>query len=402
MTSRRQFLAGLTRAILVAAALGISPIIPRVYAIAPLVVLAIVQTAIGVASLFTHGGDGMESLLHLQVEMLKHIESELSTIEQGIQEIFNRLDELKELFGELPAQVVIEQNRAAIRGLSQRYAEIRDTYLAQGRVLSPELTAELQENLISPLRSARDVLMGYPQPQFALVPTISTACFVESLAMAMANTSTQRTQQALVRYRRWFVQVSRGTSESSLEGKIRTLRKTQIANVGKARALSAATPTVTRCYTDKQPGTLGSGNDRIRIPLDVYKCLDDENILTVVPSRDANTSQAVNDMLKRRLLQTDEQPFEINIAPKHTGGWTASYVAGQSQPTSAEFCAGTGHTLSCASYESSASDDASKLSNSLTSDGLQLMSLLALKDAADRAITFIDKLDPSVRTLGHA
>ena len=108
----------------------------------------------------------MESLLRLQVEMLKHIEAELGVIEKGIQEILTRLDELKEIVGELPKQVVIEENRIAIEGLSSRFGEVRETYIEEGGSLTPQLDTELQNDLISPLRSARDKLMSYPQPQF--------------------------------------------------------------------------------------------------------------------------------------------------------------------------------------------------------------------------------------------
>jgi len=396
MNSRRKFLAQSSRALLGAAAFGMSPFIPQANAIAPLVAVAIVQTAISVASLFSHGGDGMESLLRLQVEMLKHIESELSIIEKGIQEILTRLDELKEIVGELPRQVVLEENRIAIEGLSARYAEVRDTYIEEGRQLTPQLDTELQRDLISPLRSARDKLMSYPQPQFVLVPTICTACFVESLAMAMATTSPERTKQALLRYRKWFVQVSRGKSESSLEGKVRMLQTAQFADAKTAHD-AAASPTTTMCFTDGHEQRFNSG-----LVSWWKKCFNDQISTTVTPLRDATISESAKDMLRRHLLRPDEQPLEVSISTQLLGGWEARYTGNPIHSIGNDACPGTGHTLACTTNDSSARANATALSDRLTSNGLQLMSLQALRDAAERAIAFIDRLEPSLKKAGAA
>lgn len=391
MSTRRVFLTQLSRALLGAAAVEVSPFIPRAYAIAPLVAMAVVQTAISVAGLFSHGGDGMESLLRLQVEMLKHIESELSVIEKGIEEILNRLDELKEMIGALPKQVVIEQNRTAIEGLGSRFGEIRDTYLEEGRILTPQLDMELQRDLISPLRSARDNLMSYPQPQFFLVPTICTACFVESFAMALGNTSPQRTKQALLRYRKWFVNVSRGKTESSLEGKINILQQTQIADAKTAHE-AAANPVTTMCYTETHEEHFNSG-----LMSWWYKCYNDQISTTVKPIGEASVSQAASAMVKKRLLRPDEQPVDVSITPQLLGGWPSRYTGTPRHSIGTDLCPGTGHTLLCAANDSSARANAAALSERLSSNGLQLMSLHALRDAAERGIGFIDKLEPSLK-----
>jgi hypothetical protein len=392
MNSRRLLLAQLSRTLLGAAAFGISPFVPRANAIAPLVAVAIVQTAMSVANLFSHGGDGVESLLRLQVEMLNHIESELSIIEKQIQEILTRLEEIKEIIGELPKQVVIEQNRAAIEGLSSRFGEVRDTYIEEGRVLTPELETELQRDLISPLRYARDNLMSYPQPQFFLVPTICTACFVESFAMAFGNTSPQRRKQALLRYRRWFVQVSRGKSEASLEGKISALQQLQFADAKTARD-AAASPATTRCYTETHEEHFSSG-----LMSWWYKCYSDQISTTVVPMTDASISQALNEMVKKHLLQPDEKPVEVSITPTLLDGGVGRYTGNPTRSIlQPDRCPATGRTLACSTNDNSARANATTLSNRLTSNGLQLMSLHALRHAAERAMVFIDKLEPSLK-----
>jgi hypothetical protein len=290
MNGRRLFLGQLSRAFLGAAALGMSPFLPQANAIAPLVAVAIVQTAISVAGLFSHGGDGTESLLRLQVEMLKHIEGELSVIEKGIQEILSRLDELKEMVGELPKQVVIEENRIAIEGLSARYGEVRATYIETGRRLTHQLETELERDLISPLRSARDKLMSYPQPQILLIPTICTACFVESLAMAMANTSPERTKQARKRYRDWLVAVSTDTSENTLQGKIRSLQLIQQADRAAANTLVNKGVSTTLCYTERHEKQLYKSGGTYGFYGNWYRCFEHKTSAVLAPKEDVWSS----------------------------------------------------------------------------------------------------------------
>ncbi|WP_263365244.1 septation ring formation regulator EzrA [Edaphobacter bradus] len=398
MNSRRLFLAQLSRVLLGAAALGISPFVPQANAIAPLVVVAIAQAAISVASLFSHGGSGIESLLQLQVAMLNHIESELGVIEQQIQRILANLAELKEILGELPKQVVIEDNRNTVESLLARYREIRGTYEEDGGVLTPQLANELDRDLISPLRAARGKLMSYPEPQaqFFLVPTICTACFVESFAMALANTSgsdPKRPKNALRRYREWFVHVSRGKSQSSLEGTISMLKRTQLEDAKTAHDAVAA-PTTTMCYTSdeevRQHGLMWW----------VKHCSNDRISTAATPFPDANISKTVDEMIKKRLLQPDEQPIQVSISPQLSGAWAQAYTGNPLHPIpnrSQDLCPGTGRTLACSTNDTSARANAAALSERLTSNGLRLVSFHALQHAAERAIAFIDKLEPSLK-----
>lgn len=77
---------------------------------------------------------------------------------------------------------------------------------------------ELEEELLRPLREARNVLMSYKS--FALVPVICSAAFVESDGMIMANYRKTRIEQALNSYEGWLKNIARGTSENTLDGAI--------------------------------------------------------------------------------------------------------------------------------------------------------------------------------------
>jgi len=73
---------------------------PPANAIAPMVVIAIVQTAISIVKLFSSKEGDQASQVG---SMLAAISRELVAIEAGIQEILKRLDEIKELIGEIPS-----------------------------------------------------------------------------------------------------------------------------------------------------------------------------------------------------------------------------------------------------------------------------------------------------------
>jgi len=395
MNSRRSFLALTARTLLGAAILGFSPIVPRASA-NPLAALAVVNTALSVAGLFSRGGGDIEALLHMQVEMLTQIEKELKTIEDGIQEILNRLNELKEIIGDMPEQVVKTWNEAIIQGSVKRYSDIRETYLAEGS-LSPQNKKDLEDGLIYPLKQARYTLMALPQPQFGLVPIICTACFIESLAMAMdvEGTSRKQRQVAIKDYRDWLVQATRGKSEITLEGKIAALREKQVQNTKAAYA----TPTPVRCYTGEFTEDTKRGGG-------FYRCFDYPRKIAVTPTQ--GTSQTVDQMVKLGLMREDERPLDISYPPDTTNPptseltpWPNGYVGRFWWPDAHASiedpnpCAGTGHTLRCVELENADRAKVQKLS-SLTSDGLQLISLRALRHAAVTTIRFTHDVDSAM------
>lgn len=186
-----------------ATAFSMFPFVPVAHAaISPATVVLIVNTALSVAQLFS-GGGSVNDLLRLQVEMLKHIEAELAVIQQGILEILNRLDQIEQLIGKIPEQVVVELYRAKVSALNGRYTEILNTYNADVKdkgiaYARSKNQPELEDELLKPLRESRDILMTYSS--FSLVPIICTASFVETHAMIMANYRTSRMAQAMTRY----------------------------------------------------------------------------------------------------------------------------------------------------------------------------------------------------------
>ena len=189
--SRRRFLGIVTRGLMGVGALGCGAFLATpAAAIAPAVALLIAQTAISVVRLFSHGDDGIGSLMRLQVEMLMQISQQLEAIQAGVLEILNRLDQVEALIGRIPEQVVVELYRAKIAGLNGRYDELMATYKrdvdSNGIAYAQSNNAaELESELLKPLREARDVLMTYHS--FGLVPILCSASFVETHAMIMAN-----------------------------------------------------------------------------------------------------------------------------------------------------------------------------------------------------------------------
>jgi hypothetical protein len=212
--------------------------------------------------------------------------------------------------------------------------------------------------------------------------------------MALANTSgadPKRPKNALRRYREWFVQVSRGKSESSLEGMIIMLKQTQLADA-KAAHDAAAAPTTTMCFTDGHEERFNSG-----LRSWWKKCSNDQISTIVTPIPDPKMSQTISEMIRKHLLQPDEQPVQVSISPQLIGEWTSRYTGNPIHSIGPDRCPGTGSTLACAANDASARASATALSERLTSNGLRLASFHALQHAAERAIVFIDKLEPSLK-----
>jgi hypothetical protein len=107
-------------------------------------------------------------------------------------------------------------------------------------------------------------------------------------------------------------------------------------------------------------------------------------------------------MLKDRLLQWWEPPtglnFQVQRRPDNDEGWVTWYDLTEVRAYTPDHCSGTGHTVACSTTEDPQRAKADELSSRLTSNGLELMSLHALKDAADKGIAFIDRLEPSLRS----
>jgi hypothetical protein len=258
----------------------------------------------------------------------------------------------------------------------------------------------LERDLISPLRSARDKLMSYPQPQILLIPTICTACFVESLAMAMANTSPERTKQARKRYRDWLVAVSTDTSENTLQGKIRSLQLIQQADRAAANTLVNKGVSTTLCYTERHEKQLYKSGGTYGFYGNWYRCFEHKTSAVLAPKEDVWSS--VTEMLNNHTLQWWEPPtgvtYQVQRRPDNSEGWVTWYDLTEKRAYTPDYCAGAGHTLACSTNEDPARAKADELSSRLTSNGLQLMSLHALKDAADKGIAFIDRLEPSLKS----
>ncbi len=148
---RRHFLsrAGGTLSALYAG--GGALLVPRqARAVEPGTVVTILQVVSSVVGLFRQSGPGLADLMALNTEMLKQMSAQLGAIQAGVSEILTRLDDLKTLIGEVPAQTVIELYKATIAGKESRYMELLKTYQADSAsaglekaraAMLPELTA---------------------------------------------------------------------------------------------------------------------------------------------------------------------------------------------------------------------------------------------------------------------
>jgi hypothetical protein len=201
--NRRRFLGMLGLGTTGLSLLGGTILAPTAEATPALVAIQVVQTAISIAKLFGGGGD-----LASQIgSMLAAISKELSAIEVGIQEILNRLDEIKELIGEIPKAVVQETERAKITGLLTLYTLQMETYARdcedQGVAFSQAKNIPPLENqVIIPLKLSVAILTGYHAS--GMVPIICAASYVHVKAMILANYTKNDLLPVLGMYQRWL------------------------------------------------------------------------------------------------------------------------------------------------------------------------------------------------------
>ena len=229
------------------------------------------------------------------------------------------------------------------------------------------------------------------QTQCLLLPTVCTACFVESYAMALLSSDPFRAKSALRVYRSWLIEVSRGNSESTLEGTIGILRKTQLIDA-KTVSEAAASPASSPCLGGTEKVSFSSG-----IYLLEKTCYDDSITTIVTPLPEPEVSKAVTEMLRKGLLRKEEEPVRVSVSPQLTNGRKQRYGAKGALGTT-DACPGIAQTYACADNDNAARTGAVALSTRLESNGLRLMSFLALKHAAERAIAFIDRLQPSLKS----
>ena len=196
--------------------------------------VTITKFAISASSLFK--GTSSNGISKIQIQMLENISKQLDVIQDGIKQILNELEDVKQLIGEIPKKVVQELIKKQLQGNINSYDELIRKY---GRYLGSKkqrkifIKDEKQNilNLITDIRTNRNILIN--DSSYLNIPLISTALYMEYNLMRMVNESDESILTIIESYKNYFTKMLY-TNESSLETYIKSVRSNRVALVKKA------------------------------------------------------------------------------------------------------------------------------------------------------------------------
>jgi hypothetical protein len=361
------------------------------------VALAVIQTGLALAHLFGGSGDGaIFDLMSRQVEMLKAISDQIALVQQGIVEILNNLDQLKDMVRDLPAQTVMELCKDEIGGTQGLYLnEIMPAYqsdriekgidYARSKHL-PDFSAALTR-----LQNARSTLM-YSYKNFLLVPPVSTSAFLELSLLVICDATDNTVAETINAYNSWLTEVrgSEGSDEATLAGSISKAS----SRVAELRQASTTAATSGECMTQLLYSGIShscGGESLLNLRSHTF-----EFNAAIQPISNPEIAGLANEMVKSGVLPETEIPSIINaiasFGPDQKKSLCHPYRRGRNYhlPEPPEWLqltqlANTPCDRAVADFDNRASAWSAELQN-LT---LRLMSLRALDAAASGALQFV-------------
>lgn len=193
------------------------------------------KLAMGAAELFR--GSSVSNSDEIIIRMLSNISQQLTVIQNSLATMASRIDEVKQLVGDLPAEVVQELSRANLRGCFRGYGEMLDTrsrYGTDHKSFVAEREPEVRR-LIDDIRSSRNVLFNYHSQ--LNIPILAAALNIEYGCMRLIGENNQRVIPVAAAYRQYLVRAL-FDEKSGLQGTIwhlRELRKAALVLVGQPK-----------------------------------------------------------------------------------------------------------------------------------------------------------------------
>lgn len=381
MRTRREFISGFSQTALALAVFSAVPGTPAAYAIAPAaaaaIVVALVQTAVAIAGLFS-GNGGISDLLKLQVEMLAHISEQLRAIEDGIIFIIKRLDEIEGLIGQVPREVDWRLHQSEIAGASGRWRTLLPVYEQDRRQghfdpINAPYKSEM-ENILFTLSQAAHALMD-AYSDYRLVPSICFASFIECQARIIVSQSTLQT--TCKAYRDWLTKVSQGSSENTLQGAIAKLEKEkEERNTG----AKSAEDYYCAIYKKAIPARLGQPI------IGSYQQLHAVSTLVPLDKATDDLGKAADDMIKRGAMTEKDRPLQVRVditalqkpTPFAKGGLPPGTYPAQ--------------LVLCAEKESKRRNAARDATAAMADNAAKLIWLRSLEYDANKALRFLARI----------
>ena len=367
--NRRRFLGMLGLGTTGLSLMGGTILAPTAEATPALVAIAVVQTAVSIVKLFSIGGNDRASQIG---SMLEAISKELVTIEAGIQEILQRLDEIKELIGEIPEAVVQETQRAEITGLLTVYTLTMETYARDSKDKGIAFSRAknippLENQVIIPLKKSVAILTGYHAS--GMVPIICATSYVHVKAMILANYTKNDLIPVLGMYQKWLkVMVGRLTNEI-------TERNESLNGL-----------------QDKMEGLTHPFSCTGRVPSNLYKGITETySPSLVVREFDPQVSIAASEMIAKKLMPASQVPNYNEFSLNQRTSLVAIDTLDPMPPDAINACAKKIDGLRQA-FKAAAAP--------LPEMALQLMSRRALKFAAETTLNALIKQQRQIERLG--
>lgn len=348
-------------------------------------VIAIIQTAISIAQMFSSGSEkGIGELLQKQVAMLQAISKQLAAIQQGIIQILNSLEEVKVLIGEIPKEVVLETQRAEIAGLLTVYSQRMETYFAdeqeQGvKFAQDNNVVQIERDVIAPLNKSVAIILPYYAS--GMVPIVCAAAYVHSEAMILANYRKHVTTPILRMYENWLNAMIKLLS-AEIEEKERSIvelrKKVQLDDTYDCKLLAAA--------TSRQP------------PTTVRATFKTVHAKTEYEDPEQQIQEASSEMIMKGMLPAELRPVKAVLKTVDISGPMYASMMGAAvtpQGKSREWFTAMAHN-ECSSAETTKRQIVESTAPELYEASLQLMSRRALNYAAKTTLVSIGELQAKI------
>lgn len=185
-------------------------------------VIAIVQFAISAAKLFK-GSSSNSGLLKLQIKMLENISLQLDVIKANIDIVSTKLDQVMELVGQMPREVVQELQSNSIQGYIGQFQTCMDFYKRVG--YNPKRFSEIEED-INKLRANINTMVNQMiiYENYLNIPLIASAMFIEHNCMVFLAQSPEKISATMGTYRNYFRKMMYDPSSFNLEKRIEKIR----------------------------------------------------------------------------------------------------------------------------------------------------------------------------------
>ncbi|MBK4722409.1 hypothetical protein JJL56_26500 [Azospirillum sp. YIM DDC1] len=379
----------------------------------PVTAIMIANTALNIGRLFMSGGGSLQAM---EVELLKKLSEQIVAVQKGIMEILQRLEDLEATLGQVPRDVVFELYKAKVRGISGRLIELKQTYDADLRAHDIKYAAEqnreeLEEEILAPLREARDVLMSYPQ--FALLPVVSECAFHETFAMSMLTERKTRADAAIDRYRNWVTVVTEGDANDDryLHGALQNATNEMASLIQKAKEKAKF-----ECYEKVWTVDGPVPGCPPGVPVSRFWSLRSDDVwIEVDPSAFSELNAVAAAMIAEGTLSSDEAPVkaQIRVPPGPDGPWKhivqsclakfVRIVPQDGSPSIGDYRPEewASALLPCQAEFLNARTRMTETADKLTKIGPRVVSLRALSKTSKDTLTFLNDFQAKIAKLEH-